>query len=102
MAMRKATNDRKARARSVASKRRQQAASAEPVRLMRIRELDPLAACGSGTTVMQLFRVDELPTAHAATHLVFFDRRGWYCEHGRNCPAVDAVRKQNQKASSRR
>jgi hypothetical protein len=66
---------------------------------MRIRALDPQAACGPGTTVMQLFRVDELPTDHAATHLVFFDRRGWYCEHGRNCPAVEVVRKQNKRTS---
>ncbi|HJU65335.1 MAG TPA: hypothetical protein VJ596_06630 [Gemmatimonadaceae bacterium] len=64
-----------------------------PVRLMRIRALDPHAACGSGTTVMQLYRVDDLPTESAATHLVFFDRHGWYCEHGRDCPAVAAVRK---------
>jgi hypothetical protein len=64
-----------------------------PTRLMRIRALDPRQTCGLGTTVMQLFRVDDLPTAAASTHLVFFDRHGWYCEHGRECPAVDAVRK---------
>ena len=64
-----------------------------PKRLMRIRELDPQAACGAGTTVMQLFRVDDLPSDAATTHLVFFDRHGWYCEHGRECPAVDVVRK---------
>ncbi|HJR63839.1 MAG TPA: hypothetical protein VJ803_09035 [Gemmatimonadaceae bacterium] len=64
-----------------------------PVRLMRIRALDPHAACGPGTTVMQLYRVDDLPTDSAVTHLVFFDRHGWYCEHGRDCPAVAAVRK---------
>jgi hypothetical protein len=62
-------------------------------RVMRIRELDPHAACGPGTTVMQLFRVDDLPTASATRHLVFYDRHGWYCEHGRDCPAVAAVRK---------
>ena len=62
-------------------------------RLMRIRQLDPLKSCGTGTTVMQLYRVDDLPTAVATTHLVFFDRHGWYCEHGRECPAVAAVRK---------
>ena len=64
-----------------------------PTRLMRIRELDPQAACGAGTTVMQLFRVDDRASDAATTHLVFFDRHGWYCEHGRDCPAVDAVRK---------
>lgn len=64
-----------------------------PVELMRIRELDPQAACGEGTTVMQLFRVDDLPFGDDTTHLVFYDRHGWYCAHGRECPAVAAVRK---------
>ena len=64
-----------------------------PTELMRIRELDPQAACGQGTTVMQLFRVDDLPFGNDTTHLVFFDRHGWYCAHGRECPAVAAVRK---------
>jgi hypothetical protein len=68
-----------------------------PTRLMRIRELDPQAACGAGTTVMQLFRVDDLASESATTHLVFFDRHGWYCEHGRECPAVDAVRKHEKR-----
>jgi hypothetical protein len=62
-------------------------------RIMRIRELDPQTTCGRGTTVMQLYRVDDLPTDTATTHLVFYDRHGWYCEHGRDCPAVAAVRK---------
>jgi hypothetical protein len=62
-------------------------------RLMRIRELDPQAACGPGTTVMQLFRVDHMPFEDGTTHLVFHDRHGWYCAHGRECPAVAAVRK---------
>lgn len=60
---------------------------------MRIRELNPQSTCGIGTTVMQLFRVDDLPSGSATTHLVFFDRHGWYCEHGRDCPAVAVVRK---------
>jgi hypothetical protein len=72
---------------------------AEPKRLMRIRELDPHAACGSGTTVLQLFRVDDLPFDGATTHLVFFDRHGWYCEHGRDCPAVEAVRRHEMRVS---
>jgi hypothetical protein len=43
---------------------------------------------------MQLYRVDDLPTdGVTSSHLVFFDRHGWYCEHGRDCPAVAAVRK---------
>ena len=69
------------------------AKSTVATRLMRIRELDPQAACGQGTTVMQLFRVDDLPFGNDTTHLVFFDRHGWYCAHGRDCPAVAAVRK---------
>jgi hypothetical protein len=46
---------------------------------------------------MQLFRVDDLASESATTHLVFFDRHGWYCEHGRECPAVDAVRKHEKR-----
>lgn len=69
------------------------AKASAPTELMRIRELDPQAACGQGTTVMQLFRVDDLPFGNDTTHLVFFDRHGWYCAHGRDCPAVAAVRK---------
>ena len=37
--------------------------------------------------------VTERVQGKSATHLVFFDRHGWYCEHGRACPAVDDVRK---------
>lgn len=66
---------------------------APPTKLMRIRALDPQATCGQGTTVLQLFRVDDLPFGSYTTHLVFFDRHGWYCEHGRECPAVAAVRR---------
>lgn len=67
--------------------------AAAPTKLMRIRALDPQATCGQGTTVLQLFRVDDLPFGDHTTHLVFFDRHGWYCEHGRECPAVAAVRR---------
>ena len=62
-----------------------------------IRELDPVRVCGDRTSVTQLFRVDEtlVPTGKAAgsrqVHLVFNDRHGWYCEHGRSCHAVSAV-----------
>ena len=63
---------------------------------LRIRKLDPLRICGERTSVVQLFRVDEqLLTGKAAgarqVHLVFNDRHGWYCEHGRSCHAVSAV-----------
>ena len=30
-------------------------------------------------------------------HLVFFDRHGWYCVHGRDCPAVQAAQKCDRK-----
>jgi hypothetical protein len=63
------------------------------VRSIRIRELDPVAKCGPGTSVTLLYRVDELLDGSPHWHLVFFDRHGWYCEHGRNCPAVADVRK---------
>ncbi len=85
-----------ARGKKVSRKSAKIVAAAEataPTELMRIRELDPQAACGQGTTVMQLFRVDDLPFGDETTHLVFFDRHGWYCAHGRECPAVAAVRK---------
>jgi len=63
---------------------------------LQIRELDPLRVCGGRTSVVQLFRVDEqLLEGKAAgarqVHLVFNDRHGWYCEHGRSCHAVSAV-----------
>jgi hypothetical protein len=69
------------------------AATRSPVRSVKIRELDPLAKCGSGTSVQFLYRVDELLDGAPTAHLVFFDRHGWYCEHGRNCPAVADVRR---------
>ena len=59
-----------------------------------IRELDPIRKCGPGTTVQQLIRVIERTDGHATNHLVFFDRHGWYCEHGRECHAVKHARKQ--------
>lgn len=59
-----------------------------------IKALDPQAKCGPETSVLHMFRVDEtLGGAHADTHLVFFDRHGWYCVHGRTCRAVEDVRK---------
>lgn len=91
----KSSNGRPRRAGKKAAARRSRAKpdGAASTRLMSIRELDPQAACGDGTTVMQLFRVDDLPFGNDTTHLVFLDRHGWYCAHGRECPAVAAVRK---------
>jgi hypothetical protein len=59
----------------------------------RVRELDPLSKCGNGTSVQRLFRVDERIDGVVRPHLVFFDRHGWYCDHGRDCPAVSQARK---------
>ena len=58
-----------------------------------VRELDPLSKCGNGTSVQKLFRIDERVDGVVRPHLVFFDRHGWYCEHGRDCPAVSQARK---------
>ena len=66
-------------------------------RLMRIRELDPQKRCGTGTTVTQLYLVDRLPQDPGVQHLVFFDRHGWYCVHGRDCPAVKAAQQCDRK-----
>ncbi len=65
-------------------------------RVVRVRSLDPQAKCGAGTSVERLFRVDETLNGSTETHLVFFDRHGLYCTHGRSCPAVDDVRRANR------
>lgn len=65
----------------------------------RVRELDPHRKCGVGTSVERLYRVDECEKDGAVRlHLVFLDRHGWYCEHGRNCPAVPHARKLGDRA----
>jgi hypothetical protein len=60
-----------------------------------VKPLDPLRKCGPKTTVQFLYRVDEQVDGRSTAHLVFFDRHGWYCEHGRSCPAVGHARKFN-------
>lgn len=60
--------------------------------IFRIRELDPQQKCGPATSVEELYRVDELVGNGRTAHLVFLDRHGWYCVHGRNCPAVGPAR----------
>jgi hypothetical protein len=61
-----------------------------------VKPLDPQRKCGPGTSVQFLYRVDERTVDNRnTTHLVFFDRHGWYCEHGRTCPAVGHARKYN-------
>lgn len=66
-----------------------------PVVRMAVKPLDPLRKCGPRTTVQFLYRVDEEVDGRNTPHLVFFDRHGWYCEHGRSCPAVGHARKFN-------
>jgi hypothetical protein len=67
---------------------------APPVRrVVRVVDLDPLEKCGHGTRVERLIRVDEMIDQAREAHLVFLDRHGWYCEHGRTCPAVGHARK---------
>jgi hypothetical protein len=62
------------------------------MREVRVKELDPVARCGPDTSVELLYRVDErLDGRTAGVHLVFFDRYGWYCVHGRGCAAVADV-----------
>lgn len=79
------------KARAKAAKARLQAAT--PVVRVAVKPLEPQAKCGAGTSVQYLFRVDETVDGRTTAHLVFFDRHGWYCEHGRNCPAVGHARK---------
>jgi hypothetical protein len=79
----------------VVAGRRQKAPATPPAVRVDVKELDPQRMCGSGTSVQLLYRVDETVDGRATAHLVFFDRHGWYCEHGRNCPAVGHARKRN-------
>jgi hypothetical protein len=64
-----------------------------PVATFRVKPLEPHEKCGAGTSVQLLFRVEELLAGRSTKHLVFLDRHGWYCEHGRNCPAVGHAKK---------
>jgi hypothetical protein len=63
------------------------------VRKVRIRSMDPIEKCGKGTTVTRLYRVEETLDQTRIHHLVFFDRHGWYCEHGKQCGVVKDVQK---------
>jgi hypothetical protein len=65
----------------------------EVLRKVRIRAMDPTEKCGKGTTVTQLYRVEETLDQTRIHHLVFFDRHGWYCEHGKQCGVVKDVQK---------
>jgi hypothetical protein len=65
-----------------------------PAVVYRVRALDPRRKCGLGTSVQRLYRVnEESADGQVRPHLVFFDKHGWYCEHGRDCPAVRPAKK---------
>lgn len=83
---------KKAQKRPVSGQRRT-TPTAKPPKDVRIRQLDPQAICGPRTQVQQLFRVHDLLDGKPTVHLVYFDRHGWYCEHGPTCRAVDHVRR---------
>ena len=65
----------------------------EAERRVRVTEKDPSLICGKGTSVERVFRVEEKNERSRFMHLVFFDRHGWYCEHGAQCQAVSDVKK---------
>lgn len=65
----------------------------EVKRKVRIQPMDPTQLCGKGTSVTQLYRVEETLEQGRVHHLVFFDKHGWYCEHGKQCSAVGDVQK---------
>jgi len=65
----------------------------EVKRTVRIRAMDPMQKCGKGTSVTQMYRVEERLDQARINHLVFFDRHGWYCEHGEQCGVVKDVQK---------
>jgi hypothetical protein len=76
------------------------AVKAPPVRkVVRVVDLDPIEKCGRGTTVQRLIRVDETIDQAREAHLVFLDRHGWYCEHGRTCPAIGHARKHAERGA---
>jgi hypothetical protein len=86
----------KRRGAALPARGRAKAAPAEtPVVIVAVKELDPQRKCGLGTTVQFLYRVDESVGGRSTPHLVFYDRHGWYCEHGRACPAVMHAKKRN-------
>jgi hypothetical protein len=66
---------------------------ADVTRTVRIRPMDPIVKCGKGTSVTQMYRVEEKLDQTRISHLVFFDRHGWYCEHGKQCSVVKDVQK---------
>ena len=76
------------------AKVKKQAERVAPAVRYTIKALDSQRKCGPATSVQLLFRVDERRADKGVTtHLVYFDKHGWYCEHGRSCPAVVVAKK---------
>ncbi len=67
-----------------------------------VEPLDPWLLCGPDTSVQELWKVREDRGHERTFHLVFLDRYGWYCEHGRNCAAVPEVRRAVREMSAAR
>jgi hypothetical protein len=79
--------------RSLSSRKKGKTGKTEVGRRVKIRPMDPVQMCGKGTSVTKLYRVDESGEKGTVHHLVFFDKHGWYCEHGKQCSAVGDVQK---------
>lgn len=85
-----------ASARSRVKTKRKMPAKAKPVSAPStyiVEPLDPWLKCGPDTTVTELWKVRERRERETHFHLVYLDRYGWYCEHGRDCAAVTEVRR---------
>jgi len=60
---------------------------------LHIEPLDPRRVGGAKTRVEGVYLVRRSPAT--ATHRVFHDRHGWYCEeHGAGCPLVAEARRE--------
>ena len=81
------------RTKPVSVRKRTKPALPVPAVKIDIKELDPIRKCGPGTSVQVLLKVIERIDGKSTNHLVFFDKYGWYCDHGRSCPAVAYARK---------
>lgn len=72
---------------------RVEAAAKTAVGRYSLEPLNPWLNCGPDTTVTELWKVRERRGSDTVFHLVYLDRYGWYCEHGRNCAAVPEARR---------
>ena len=92
--MKRAGSRSKARSavRKSALKSRQAKAEVAPASY-ELEPLNPWLMCGPDTTVTELWKVRERREKETHFHLVYFDRYGWYCEHGVSCKAVAEVRR---------